>query len=163
VVSSIVIPSGVLKKREKFIRYWNSWWGTDFARSRAWCSLLPLAHDMFSLSASLYNVVRCPLCQFSRVAVFVLLCTVMSLNVARLIRVPRNVILLHHKRMLKHGQSGGNYAFYFSYCGHVKRHKLNSVAAYQFVGDYVELFLNLSVRDSDLSVCLSLSLYSSLC
>jgi hypothetical protein len=25
VVSSIVIPSGVLKKREKFIRYWNSW------------------------------------------------------------------------------------------------------------------------------------------
>jgi hypothetical protein len=100
---------------------------------------------MFSLSASLYNVVRYPLCQFSRAAVFVLLCTVMSLNVARLIRMPVNVILLYYKLMLKHGQSGRNCTSYFSYCGHVERHKLNSVAACQLVGDYVELFLNLSL------------------
>lgn len=113
---------------------------------------------MFSLSASLYNVVRYPLCQFSRVTVFVLLCTVMSLNVARLIRMPGSVILLYYKLMLKHGQCASNCTFYFSYCGHGKRHKLNSVAACQLVRDYVELFLNLSVRALDISLCLQFAM-----
>jgi len=78
----------------------------------------------------------------------------MSLNVARLIRMPGSVILLYYKIMLKHGQCESNCTFYFSYCGHGKRHKLNSIAACHFVRDYVELFLNLSVRASDIFLCL---------
>ena len=84
------------------------------------------------------------------------LCCYAQSWVAGLVRMPGNAILLHYKLMLKHGQSGRNCTFYFSYCGHVKHHKLNSTAACQLVGDYGELFLNLSLRVWE-SLSLSLS------